>query len=71
MGFKISDVTKMWNNPQRTVISWNTGGVSDIDSDNSNLPVEYYNLQGVKVNNPAPGQLYIRRQGNTATKVVL
>lgn len=70
MGFNINDVIKMWKNPQRTVISWNTGGVNDIDSDNSNLPVEYYNLQGVKVSNPAPGQLYIRRQGNTASKVV-
>ena len=35
-----------------------------------NAPVEYYNLQGVRVANPAPG-LYIRRQGNTATKVLV
>ena len=36
----------------------------------SNAPVEYYNLQGVRVSTPAPG-LYIRRQGNTATKVLV
>ena len=30
--------------------------------------VEYYNLQGIRVENPANG-IYIRRQGNTATKV--
>ena len=29
---------------------------------------EYYNLQGVRVDNPSAG-LYIRRQGNKATKV--
>lgn len=35
-----------------------------------NAPVEYYNLQGVRVANPANG-LYIRRQGNNVTKVIL
>lgn len=35
-----------------------------------NAPVEYYNLQGIRVENPAKG-LYIKRQGNTATKVIL
>lgn len=32
-------------------------------------PVEYYNLQGIRVAEPTNG-LYIRRQGNKATKVV-
>ncbi|MCH5326495.1 MAG: hypothetical protein J1E29_04740 [Duncaniella sp.] len=36
----------------------------------ANAPVVYYNLQGVRVENPANG-LYIRKQGNTVTKVVL
>ncbi|MDE5793981.1 MAG: hypothetical protein K2I08_04600 [Muribaculaceae bacterium] len=35
-----------------------------------NAPVEYYNLNGMKVANPSNG-IFIRRQGNTATKVVL
>ena len=35
-----------------------------------NAPVEYYNLQGIKVENPAGG-VYIKRQGGNATKVVL
>jgi hypothetical protein len=35
-----------------------------------NAPVEYYNLQGVRVSNPENG-IYIRRQGNKATKVVI
>lgn len=36
----------------------------------TNVPVEYFNLQGMRVANPTSG-LYIRRQGNTATKVQL
>ena len=33
-------------------------------------PVEYYNLQGVKVANPSNG-IFIKKQGNKATKVIL
>ena len=44
-------------------------GVNDIVID-QNAPVEYYNLQGVRVETPAPG-FYIRRQGNTAIKVLV
>lgn len=43
-------------------------GVENIEVD-ENAPVEYYNLQGVKVANPESG-LYIRVQGNKATKVI-
>lgn len=42
-------------------------GIEDITVD-ENAPVEYYNLQGVRVANPENG-LYIRRQGDKATKV--
>ncbi len=35
-----------------------------------NAPVEYFNLQGVRVANPENG-LYIRRQGNSVTKVLV
>ncbi|MDE6418347.1 MAG: hypothetical protein K2K49_03975, partial [Duncaniella sp.] len=44
-------------------------GLVNIAAD-QNAPVEYFNLQGMKVENPAAG-LYIKRQGNTVTKVVL
>ena len=42
--------------------------ISDINVDNANAPVEYFNLQGIRVENPANG-LYIRRQGNKVEKV--
>ncbi|MDE6484035.1 MAG: hypothetical protein K2L14_01380 [Duncaniella sp.] len=46
-------------------------GIADVVVDNNeNAPVEYFNLQGVRVENPAAG-LYIRRQGNKSTKVLV
>lgn len=44
-------------------------GVESVSTEN-NAPVEYYNLQGVKVSDPENG-LYIRKQGNTTSKVVV
>ncbi|MCH5325957.1 MAG: hypothetical protein J1E29_02005 [Duncaniella sp.] len=44
-------------------------GLTEIAAEQTEAPV-YYNLQGVRVENPANG-LYIRVQGKTATKVVL
>lgn len=47
-----------------------TGAVGDIIGENENAPVEYYNLQGMKVSGDQPG-LYIRRQGTKSEKVVV
>lgn len=47
-----------------------TTGIEDIDIDSVNAPVEYFNLQGVRVANPENG-LFIRRQGNKVTKVII
>lgn len=44
-------------------------GIADIAVD-ANAPVEYYNLQGVKVENPANG-IFVKKQAGKATKVVL
>lgn len=45
-------------------------GVDAIEVDNSNAPVEYFNLQGMRVNgdNLTPG-IYVKRQGSKATKI--
>lgn len=46
--------------------------VNDIIADDiqdANAPVEYYNMQGMRLANPRAGQIVIRRQGNTATKM--
>lgn len=42
--------------------------VTHIAADDAFSPVEYYNLQGMRVNNPVSGQLLIRRQGHTVAK---
>lgn len=44
-------------------------GVAGIEAD-ENAPVEYYNLQGIRVANPENG-LYIVKQGNKVTKRVI
>jgi hypothetical protein len=51
--------------------SFKLNSVSDVSID-SNATVEYYNLNGIRVNenNLVPG-LYIRRQGSTAKKVIV
>ena len=50
---------------------WQTGAVDDINVDNSNAPVRYFNLQGVEVANPEQGQIVIKRQGTNSTKVIM
>lgn len=47
-----------------------SSGLEGVSVD-TNATVEYYNLQGVRVAYPAAGQLVIRRQGNTVTKVIV
>ncbi len=50
-----------------------SAGIADVTVDNdSNAPIEYYNINGVRVNNDnlAPG-IYIRRQGSKTTKVAI
>lgn len=43
--------------------------IEAVEAAEADAPVVYYNLQGVKVANPAAGNLYIRVQGNSSAKV--
>ena len=64
--------TATGNNPTITTLKvyyTTKAGVESVEAD-ANAPVEYFNLQGVRVINPENG-LYIRRQGTTATKVYI
>ena len=45
-----------------------SSAITEIEAD-ANAPVEYFNLQGIRVANPENG-VFIRRQGNTVTKIV-
>lgn len=47
-------------------------GIFNVEGDaaiNTNAPVEYYNLQGIRLAEPTEGTLVIRRQGTKAEKV--
>lgn len=47
-------------------------GISAVSADDVDAPVEYFNLQGIRVNgdNLTPG-IYIRRQGKTTEKIIV
>ena len=45
-------------------------GISDIEIDSANGEAEYFNLQGIRVDNPTNG-IFIRRQGSKVEKVVI
>lgn len=49
-------------------INVTSSSLDNIGIDDSDTPVEYYNLQGIRVTDPAPG-IYIRRQGSQVSKV--
>jgi hypothetical protein len=65
-----------WTNPTFTITVGDTvtlkvtteAGVGVVAADDATAPAVYYNLQGVRVNNPENG-LFIRVQGNKASKV--
>ena len=47
-------------------------GVDNVAIDNdADAPVEFFNLQGVRVDNPEAGRLVIKRQGSKVTKMVV
>ncbi len=45
-------------------------GISNVANDAAEGEAVYYNLQGMRIANPAAGQVYIKKQGNTVTKVI-
>lgn len=47
-----------------------SSSLSNISISTNDSPIEYYNLQGIKVNNPTTG-IYIRVQGNNVSKILL
>jgi hypothetical protein len=58
-----------WHFDNVKVYAQEGSGVAGIEAE-ENAPVEYYNLQGIRVANPENG-LYIVKQGNKVTKRVI
>lgn len=44
-------------------------GIDEFEVADADAPAEYYNMQGVRVSEPLPGNTYIRCQGNKAEKI--
>lgn len=63
--------SKTYNEPIKLFTTGNNKNtdVGIISTDND-TPIEYYNLQGIKIENPSHG-LYIKRQGQKISKVVI
>ena len=55
---------------KKSDIQNNGAGVNDIIADSSDAPVEYFNLQGVRVAKPSNG-IFIKRQGLKTSKVIV
>ena len=53
--------------PMTKLLFLPSAGVEGVVVDDANAPVEYYNLQGLKVANPSNG-IYIKVQGNKVSK---
>lgn len=46
-------------------------GINDVTVDDADAPVEYFDLQGIRVSNPQAGQMVIRRQGTNVEKILV
>lgn len=46
-----------------------TSAIENITADDAQCEVEYYNLQGIRLQNPAAGTVVIRRQGSQVSKI--
>lgn len=55
------------------LIKGSKSGVEDVldGAVDNNAPVEYFDLQGRRINNPAAGTVVIRRQGSQVTKMIV
>lgn len=71
-GFHTYAVTALYNvgesRPAKADINI-MSGIDGITADD-NAPAEYFNLQGIRVDSPRTGNIYIRRQGSKAAKVI-
>lgn len=44
-------------------------GVVEVELENNDTPIRYFDMQGIEISKPARGQIVIVRQGNTSRKV--
>jgi hypothetical protein len=54
-----------------TVVQVITAGIDGVEAEAGEAEAEYFTVAGVRVDNPATPGLYLRRQGNKTSKVVI
>ncbi len=60
------------NAAQLHAADYGQSGVADIRTEDTDAPVEYYNLQGIRMSGDnLPAGIYVTRQGNKTAKVVV
>ena len=67
--YDVTNKSQVWGKQVKFTLVADKSGVENIEAED-NAPVEYYNLQGVKVVNPENG-IFIKKRGNKVTKVIL
>lgn len=73
IGFKYistSEIAGTWEIRNFSVTGDAESAIESIEAAEADAPVEFYNLQGIRVSGDEPG-LYIRRQGDKVTKVLV
>lgn len=68
--FELKSSYKQWNAAHPTYI-YMPGASVESTIDNTSEPIEYYNLQGIRIENPQSGNMYIRRQGSLTDKILI
>lgn len=68
-GAKLAEVTPYFDPTKSPELPT---GIGDINADNNaDFPVEYYTLQGIRVDQPSTGSIVIRRQGTSIKKILV
>ena len=57
--------------PSKPMAIGNVSGIDDITSAPAAAPAGYYTLQGIRVDRPIAGQIYIRVANGRASKVLI
>ncbi len=57
--------------PMKVIGNSGQDAVDEIISEETDMPTEYYNLQGMRLANPEKGQIIIARKGNKSYKTVI
>lgn len=72
LGIHASSAANLWyiyvKNFRIEALALQTSGIDAVEAEDADAPVEYFNLQGIRVDNPAHG-IFIKRQGNKTSKV--